>query len=328
MTRTVGADERERAIVMRTLLLDAVAAQTTALLEENGIPAVLLKGRVTAEWLYRDAVRGYGDVDLLVDPAQRARAIEVLATIGYRHWLEGADRLEYGTNETELVGPNRTCIDLHHTLLGVAAPPDRCWEVLSSRTTTMSVGGRTVRVLDPGARTMHLALHAAQNGQSDLKAVADLERGLAQLPLALWQEAERIARSIDAGQAFGAGLRVADDGRRLAAQLGLAPVRDVELMLRTCSAPPEALQIQKFVETRTVLDRMRFVGRKLWPTAAYMLGRVPSARTGGVRLLVARLRRMIGLPAKFGVAFGSWRRARRAIHGPSTSGTSTGENFS
>lgn len=331
MTHGVGAQrvesaDRERAVVMRTLLLDAVAARAVALLEEHGVSAILLKGRVTADWLYRGAVRNYGDVDLLVGPAQRDRAMEVLAKIGYRHWLEGADRTEYGPNETELVGPNRTCIDLHHTLLGVTAPPARCWEILSRRTTRMSVGGRTVTVLDPAARTMHLALHAAQNGPSDVKAVADLQHGVSQLPVELWREAERIARSIDATDAFAAGLRVLATGRRLASQLSLPPVRDVELVLRTSSAPAEALQIQKFVEADSIVGRLRFAGRKLWPTAAYMLGRAPAARTGGASLFVARLRRMTGLPGKFGVAFWSWRRARRAVRAQATTGiTSTGQ---
>lgn len=82
MVRSVGVAGDERAIVMRTLLLDAVAAQATALLNEHGVPAILLKGRVTASWLYDGGIRNYCDVDLLVDPAQRERAIEVLATIG------------------------------------------------------------------------------------------------------------------------------------------------------------------------------------------------------------------------------------------------------
>ncbi len=308
---------------MRTLLLDAVAARTTALLEEHGVPVILLKGRVTAAWLYGDTVRAYGDVDLLVDPARRQDAMDVLATIGYRHWLAGADRVEFGSNETELVGPNNTCIDLHHTLLGVSASPARCWEVLSGRTTQMSVGGRTVTVLDPAARTLHLALHVAQNGPVDIKAVTDLERGLVQLPLGLWRDAERLSRLVDASAAFGAGLRVLDEGRRLAAQLSLAPVRDVELVLRSWSAPAEALQIQKLVEADSALARMRFVGRKLWPTTAYMLGRAP--RPNGASLLVARMRRMVGLPGKFAVALRSWRQARRVVDELGT--TSTGEGI-
>jgi hypothetical protein len=311
MGETAAWEDTGRAVVMYTLLLDAMAAQSTALLNEHGVPAILLKGKVTASWLYPEEIRAYRDVDLLVDPAQRDRAIEVLGTIGYTHWLAGADQVEYGPNETELIGPNKTCIDLHHTLLGVTASPARCWQVLSARIQQMPVGGQVLTVLDPAARTMHLALHVAQNGPIDTKAVADLERGLERLPFELWQEGERIARSIDAIEAFSAGLHVSASGRRLADELGLAPPRDVGLVLRMTSAPPEALQIQNLVTADSLRSQARLVVRKLWPTSVYMLGRVPPSSDDRYALLVARLRRMAGLPSKLSTALWSWTQARR-----------------
>jgi hypothetical protein len=306
-------DSVDRAVVLRTLLLDAVAAKCTTLLFEHGVPSILLKGRVTAAWLYADSVRSYGDVDLLVGPAQRDRAVEVLATAGYRHWLEGAAEVEYGPNELELIGPNGSCIDLHHTLLGVTASPAQCWAVLSGWTETMTVGGRPVRVLQPAARTMHLALHVAQNGPADLRAVSDLERGAAQLPAELWREAEQIARSLGAHKAFAAGLHAVESGRRIADRLGLLPPPDVELVLRSWSVPAEALQIQKFIEAGTFGRRLRFVARKLWPTTAYMFGRDPAARRSAVSLLGARLRRLVRLPIRLSVALWNWNRARRTV---------------
>lgn len=313
MTHPTARQADQRAVLLRTLLLDAVAAQATALLKEHEVPAILLKGRVTASWLYPGGMRNYRDVDLLINPTQRDLALEVLATIGYRHWLEGADEAEYGPNETELIGPTGVCIDLHHTLLGVAGPSTRCWEVLSRRTETMPVGGRVVTVLAPEARALNLALHAAQNGPADTKAITDLELALAQLPYGMWQEAERIARSIDATEAFSAGLRVIESGRRVACRLQLAPPRDVSLVLRTRSAPPEALQIQKLVEADSMRSRFRLIGRKLWPTSVYMQGRVPAARSSKRALLAARLRRMAGLPGKFSVALWSWTLAKHSV---------------
>lgn len=306
-------------MVMRTLLLDAAAARAAGLLADHGVPVILLKGRAIASWLYPDATRGYGDVDLLVDPVQRELAIEVLGSIGYSHPLAAASPCEYGPNETDLVGPTGVCIDLHHTLLGVAAAPRRCWEVLSTRTAQLVVGGARLTVLDESARAMHLALHVAQNGLADPQALTDLERGLAQLPFTRWQEAGRIARSIDAHQAFSAGLRLSAPGRALAARLGLRPPRDIDILLRTRCAPAPALQIQRFAELRSLRGRLSLVGRKLWPTRAYMCWHDPSARAGRFGLLTARLRRMATLPAKFGAALWSWNLARRAARRPSIS---------
>lgn len=299
-----------RSVVLRTLLLDAVAARCATLLSTHGVPAILLKGRVLASWLYPDEERDYGDVDLLVDPAQRDHAVEVLGTLGYRHWLAGADRSEYGSNELELIGPTGVCIDLHHVLLGVPDPA-RCWAVLSRRTERMQVGDRWVTALDPPARTMHLALHVAQNGPVDAKAVRDLQRGLDRVPHPLWHEAAGLARAVDATGAFAAGLRVLPAGQRLARELGLVPPRDVELLLRTRSAPPEALQIQNLLDAGSLRARLHLIARKLWPTTAYMRGHLPAARRGAAALLIARLRRMAGLPAKLTVAARSWCHARR-----------------
>lgn len=298
------------AVAFRTLLLDARAAEAIGVLAAHDVPSILLKGRAIASWLYSDTQRNYGDIDLLVDPRQRTSAMEVLATLGYRHNLAGADESEYGSNETDLISPAGVPIDLHHTLLGVTTDPTSCWEILSARTTAMVVGGSKIQVLDEPARTMHLALHVAQNGPMDVKAVADMERGLAQLPFTYWDQASHIARALQAEQAFSAGLRVTVTGRAMAAALHLDIPTDVSLLLRSQSAPAEALQIQQLIELRTLRDRLHLIGRKLWPTTAYMLGRVPGAQGGPSALLVARLRRMAGLPAKFRVAFHSWSEAR------------------
>jgi hypothetical protein len=193
--------------------------------------------------------------------------------------------------------------------------------VLDQLTTDMVVGGRTLRVLNEDARATHLALHAAQNGPADTKAVADLERGLTQLTPARWREAARIARELGAEQAFSAGLRVTEAGRAITSTLGLRPPRDVTLLLRAQSAPAEALQIQQFVELGSMRRRAHLVARKLWPTTAYMLRRVPEARGGSSALLLARIRRLVELPHKFSVAFRSWSKVRNT-GGASASSTS------
>lgn len=305
------------AVTMVTMLLDAEACRAIALLASHDVPAILLKGRVTAHWLYGDGPRHYGDIDLLVDPARRMWAMEVLRTIGYRHALEGAAPCEYGPNETDLIGPMGVKIDLHHTLLGITASPERSWEVLQGHTEElriegMTVEGRPLTVLGPVARTMHLALHVAQNGPIDTKAVADLERGLRQLPASLWQDAAVLADELSAAEAFSAGLRVTDNGRDLATRLGLSAPRDVSLVLRAQSAPQVALQIQNLVSATSMSGRLRLIGRKLWPTPVYMQRRVAGTRNGRWSLLAARIRRLAGLPRTFFVALRAWNQARHA----------------
>lgn len=66
--------------------LDTVAAQ----LGEAGIPVIVLKGAALAQTVYGNvALRPMHDLDLLVRPAHAARALQVLASLGYRRlWDE------------------------------------------------------------------------------------------------------------------------------------------------------------------------------------------------------------------------------------------------
>lgn len=300
-----------RAIAMRTLMLDAAAAEAHAHLIERGIDAIVLKGRVWANWLYDGELREYGDVDLLVSPKRRDDAVDALAELGYRHWLEGAAAAEYGSNEIELVRPGGPCVDLHHVLLGVSGDPERAWDVLATRTDTMPLAGRTVTTLDVTARTMHLALHSAQDGPSNRRSARDLELGLDRLDLEQWTAAAGLAEAVGAEEAFSSGLRTQEAGRALADLIGLARPHDVGLLIRSTSAPPESLQIEHFMRARTVGARGRLVARKLWPTKAYMMGRELGAAGGPTALFTARLRRLVTLPPRFVAAVGGWRTAAR-----------------
>lgn len=64
----------------------AIAAEAVAALRASGIRVLLLKGISYAGGLYADpAERPMTDVDLLVDPAEHARATARLEALGYRH---------------------------------------------------------------------------------------------------------------------------------------------------------------------------------------------------------------------------------------------------
>lgn len=312
-TTPLDRSPRHRNVVARTLLLDLSAVRAVDLLARHGVPALLLKGRAVADWLYAGELRDYVDVDLLVDPDRRDQAVDLLSTVGYEHWLSGADGSEYGRYELELLGDHGVCIDLHHSLIGLRADPETCWRVLWERTEEIVVAGRQVRALDPPARTMHLALHAAQNGAADQKAAADLDRGLAVLPPSTWREALSLARTLDAVDAFSGGLHLRPAGRSLARALDLPPPRDVSVILRVSSVPQEALQFQHLLDTPGLPGRGRLVARKLWPTAVYMRSRSPLARRGVVGLLAARVQRAVGLPPTVRRAAADWMAARRAV---------------
>jgi Uncharacterised nucleotidyltransferase len=88
-------------------------AEATATLRQAGVEVITLKGTVLAQTVYPEPwVRPMADIDLLVRPADRAAALEVLRGLGYRTPGDEADRLAASRSFTELVRDG-TLIDLH-----------------------------------------------------------------------------------------------------------------------------------------------------------------------------------------------------------------------
>lgn len=67
---------------VRVLAVDRVTAEVVPALAAVGIRPILLKGPSIARWLYPSGGRSYGDTDLLVPPADFARAGSVLERPG------------------------------------------------------------------------------------------------------------------------------------------------------------------------------------------------------------------------------------------------------
>lgn len=300
-------------LVARSLFLDRRATLASDHLRAAGIPSILLKGAAIATWLYDDGqLRPYSDIDLLVSPAQFEQAKQALAGLGYEHRLEGADPVEFGPKEQELHGPDAVCIDLHHGLLGAEAPNQRCWEVLVRHTVPFRLAGGHVDVLDVPARAMHLALHAAQNGPVDQKALADLELGLAKLTADDWRRAAVVAQELEASPAFAAGLRLLPAGVALAEELNLTRRLSVELALRTQSAPQNAIFFERFVNTPGVRRKAALLGRKLFPTAAFLRANSEDAARSRLGLVRAWITHPVTVAGSFAPALISWLQARRA----------------
>jgi hypothetical protein len=290
--------------------VDRTTAEVIGALDDAGIRSVLLKGPAIAEWLYRGrAVRAYADTDLLLSPGEWQRAGELLLGLGFKDGLEalGHPRMESFTSY-----PFKRAledVDLHTTLWGIDAPPERVWEVLTRDTARMRIGGREVEVLGEPERAMHIALHVAQHGPAPRKPVTDLKLALEQVPFEVWQKAAAVAQELQATDAFATALTYTPEGVALAQRLGVDERRSVDALLRQ-SQVPLAEGFQELSTTPGLRAKLSLIRRELVPTPEFMRWWSPLARRGKLGLAVAYVWRVLITTWRVIPGFLAWRGAR------------------
>jgi hypothetical protein len=307
-----------------TLLLDAAAAESIATLRAEGIRAILLKGPVTAQWLYSGhAPRSYFDVDLLVAPDEFPRALRTLEGIGYRSYFEVRDtvegahavplRLERPSAADSTQFPAGLSVDLHWRFDGVGASDEVFWTVIAGDAEQMLISGREFEVPSEPARALLLALHAGTFHGSFRQPLRDLDRALERLPDDTWRAARRLAMRLDALPRFTAGLGVRPLGLKLIDRLDLKGTVDVRSALHAAGAPPAVADgLVRLRAERGVGPRARLLARALIPTRAHLRLTHPRlARLGILGLALAYMYRPIWLLAKLPAALRAQARARR-----------------
>ncbi|GIJ52286.1 hypothetical protein Val02_91720 [Virgisporangium aliadipatigenens] len=265
MSATTG-----RIKAVNSLRVDLATAECVAALTAAGIAHLLLKGPTTARWLYRDGVpRGYSDSDILVPPWERARAIDVLAGLGFDDSQRGRPAHECGwVHATVLYRrglDHADCVDLHHNLSHVPGDGTAVWHVLSRDAEWTTVAGQPVRIPGEGARCLILALHAAQHGKHEEKPLEDLRRGLAIARPEAWTEARRLAQELGVAQAVEVGCLIA--GHPGAA--GEWSDMPVEMRLRAVGAASGARTLAHLMRMRGA-GRLREAARRTVPSRAFI----------------------------------------------------------
>jgi hypothetical protein len=321
--------------VARTLLLDAAAAKCISTLRAAKIRAILLKGPVTVNWLYQDALRTYTDVDLLVARDELPRAVRTLEGIGYRNFteaqvehggrfsewadaVEGVHAIPLAQEGSSVAGSTRLPpgleVDLHWSFHGVSAPDKDFWRVVAGNTERMRVSGTEIDVPSEPARALLLALHAGSFHTSFRQPLMDLDRALELLPEETWRAARRLAVRLDALPRFVAGLRMRPLGLELIDRLHLKGTVDVRSALHAAGAPPPVAHgIVRLTTTHGVGPRMRILAQALAPPAASMRWDGRLARRGKLGLALAYLYRPVWLLAKLPAALRAYARARRMV---------------
>jgi Uncharacterised nucleotidyltransferase len=302
-----------RAGVMDQLRLDAAAVEAVRALREAAIRPLLFKGPSTARWLYDEAwERPYGDIDLLVAPADHARGGEVIAGLGYVDYTD-FDHAGRVHASQWMRADKGIAIDLHHRLTGTRGDP-QVFRTLCDSTETIQLGSEQVETLGPDARAVVLALHAAQHGATSTKPLVDLRRGLERLDDHAWRRAAELADRLGATEAFAAGLRILAPGAELAERLGLGTGASVEVHLRAAGATV-ALGLMGILEPRTWRSRVVMLRRELVPSRGFMRVWQPLARRGQIGMAAAYAWRPLWLLWKLPAAIRDLQHARRLAGG-------------
>lgn len=310
---------RAREQLRREELDSATIAALTAL-GSAGVDAVVLKGPALARRLYVEGeARGYSDIDLLVPRAKLSSAQEALGKLGYiwAHEVFGIDDVA-GIEHSQVwaragEGGAPLLIDLHWRLDRCEAPDDVVWAALAARRSSMELRGEEVAVLSDDGLALHVAIHAAQHGPDDAKAIGDLARGIERWPHDVWHLAAQLAEAVQAVPAFAAGLRLLPDGAELATKLGLPPTPELDWEIQHRDVRPRGtFHIQALAEARGIRERANVLRRSLFPTRRWIEREYSSALGGRVPLLRAYARHLARAPRWAARAVRYVLRARRA----------------
>jgi hypothetical protein len=304
--------DRDRAICARTFRIDAKAAEVVHELAADGVPAILLKGHAFASLLYRDgSLREYMDVDLLVSASASAACACSLRRQGFEPFLLRADdplNPEEHADTWRRPADNIE-VDIHFNLPEARCAPQTTWDTLSAHTQPLNLVGEEVRVLDPAASALLVALHRAHHDAGHRKPSDDLLRATEAIDADGWRTAMDLAVRLDALGAFLAGLHYEPAGRALSDRLGLPDASHAPVFVPSHDASRERRLLEE-LRLRSPRERVRLVMRVLAANPRALRVRSPLARRGLPGLVAAYVLRPFDLGWRFARATRDARRER------------------
>ena len=221
----------QRDVARQSLLATARMLAITRHFEKAGIDLLVLKGPAQAMLLFGNPqARSCRDIDLLVRPEQKEAAIALLRGLGYG---TRPDLLERHVNAiflaSETGGPP---VELHTQLSeGDIAFPGRVLDPFR-HSGELTINGRRVRTLSPGATIAYAAHHAARHHWSRFYWLADL-MAATRRPAADWEEAVVFAKQGGAERHLAMAVRLVAGLTGLAPPVAVpCPRRDVPILQR------------------------------------------------------------------------------------------------
>lgn len=186
-----------------------------SLLDEHDIVAIPYKGPVLATTVYGNlALRVFGDLDLLLRPADILRAKVLLGTRGYRSEHLMAPAIEASLVNSRMYyhlalvrAQPAMLVELHWKTdaeFPVESPDDAWW----SNLTTTGFHGRRVRCFSPPELVLVLCLHGSKHFWTSLGWLVDIAELIRQEPALDWVWIISRAERLRAGRRLAFGLHL------------------------------------------------------------------------------------------------------------------------
>lgn len=211
----VAMREEARRTAASALALLAPLRAVVAALDAAGIPHLLWKGPALAVEAWGDVgARQCDDLDIVIAPADRHRARQVVGALGWRAQHEMSPRQEEaiyrGRGAWELRhAADGVLLELHWSFSALRYPGRLPVAEVLARAVDLSVGGVRVRVPSAADALVLLAQHATKHGWSSLEDAAVFAAMLARDPEAAATAAER-ARAVGGLRALHLGIALAE----------------------------------------------------------------------------------------------------------------------
>lgn len=211
---------RSRGIAARNLNLTLELISILGSLEAAGAPGVIWKGPALAYALYPSPeLRTFLDLDIILRPEDRHRARTVLNERGYRAptdaFLDENELFGKGSHDATLWNPETgISVDLHWGLVPRYRAPVADFRLLWSQSTSCTVLGSELRVLEPGIHLLALCAHGAKHAPFPwpaLKWITDVEAYLRTYPPEWWGPVLERARKEGCLRMVLLGLALAED---------------------------------------------------------------------------------------------------------------------
>lgn len=204
-----------RANSLRNLGMQRELVRIVQALEKSGVPALPYKGPALATMAYGDAgLRNYVDLDILIRPADVARAEQALVGLGYNLTDEcrrHAEAYRQAHHHIVMTLPaSKTLIEVHWRLVTRRFRFDLSFAELWQRRQPVDFLGRQVSALAPEDMLLVACVHSSLHGWQRLYEVCDVAGLVERYPALDWQSLAERARRLGAERMLLLGLALAE----------------------------------------------------------------------------------------------------------------------